>query len=75
MARGGLTRLIVSIDHDADGLAVLTLRDDGRSAREDGSRQASLTPADGAGMGLARLRSEVEACGGTLDANRAEDDG
>ena len=71
LARAGLadTRLTVSWDHHADGCCVVTVRDNGRAGEKDGA------PAASDGTGLARLRAEVEAAGGSFCAGPGEGGG
>ena len=54
----GLSRLTVSVDHGGDGSADVAIRDDGTPGEGGGD--------PGTGMGLVRLRKEVEESGGTL---------
>lgn len=65
----GATRLTVSWDHHADGCCVVTVRDNGRAGEKDGA------PAASDGTGLARLRAEVEAAGGSFCAGPGEGGG
>ncbi len=65
----GATRLTVSWDHGADGGCVVTARDNGRPGEKDGASAASD------GTGLARLRAEVEAAGGSFSAGPGEGGG
>lgn len=79
----GLARLNVSVDHRGDGSVAVAVRDDGHGAGASGdegtaagSEAAVAEVADvGTGMGLSRLRDEVEAAGGALKAGPAPDGG
>lgn len=63
----GLSRLTVSVDHGEDGSADVAIRDDGTPGEGAGD--------PGTGMGLARLRKEVEESGGTLAAGSVGEGG
>ncbi|MBM6675879.1 hypothetical protein H6A07_03855 [Olsenella uli] len=65
----GATRLTVSWDHRADGSCAVSVRDNGRAGEKDGALAASD------GTGLARLRAEVEAAGGSFSAETGEGGG
>ena len=64
-----LRRLTVSIDHAKGGSVTVSVRDDGIGCPDGDER------AHGTGMGLARIRGEVEAADGTLDVGPTVDGG
>ena len=82
----GLSRLTVSVDHEGDGSVSVAVRDDGGRGTEPceapGAAAGACGPIEtgavadlGTGMGLARLRGEASALGGSLEAGPAEGGG
>ena len=63
----GVNRIVVSWDHDSQGGTNITVRDDGQLLNNDADNNGSN------GTGLARLRAEVQAHGGSFHSGPGPD--